>query len=96
MPTGTFEYRSEQERISIEYAIAFVTEMHSLAQTAPEGHVLHACEGHALDAGRDLIRSTLQQAAQARIDSAEEKGGPLASARAPAGSTSSGATVTGI
>src|SRR5215210_1529540 len=49
MPTVTFEYRSEQERVAIERAVAFVSEMHSLAQTTPDGRVLRACEGHALD-----------------------------------------------
>jgi hypothetical protein len=96
MPTGTFMYSSEQQRIAIERAIAFVAEMHSLAQTAPEGHILHAVEGHALDAGRDLLRCTLQQAVQDRIEAAEQKGGPPAPARALARSTSSGATVTGL
>ena len=91
MPTGTFEYRSEQERVAIERAVAFVAEMHSLAQATPDGQVLHACEGHALDAGRDLLRLALQQAVQARVAAAEEKGGPPASARAPARSTSSDA-----
>jgi hypothetical protein len=91
MPTGTFDYRSEQERVAIERAIAFVAEMHSLAQATPDGQVLHACEGHALDAGRDLLRLTLQQAVQARVDAAEEKGGPHAPARAPGRSASSGA-----
>ena len=91
MPTGTFAYRSEQERIAIQRAIAFVAEMHSLAQAAPDGQILHACEGHALGAGRDLLRSTLQQAVQARVAAAEEKGGPLAPARAPARSASSDA-----
>jgi hypothetical protein len=89
MPTVTFAYRSEQERVAIERAVAFVAEMHSLAQVAAEGQILHACEGHALDAGRDLLRSTLQQAVQARVDVAEEKGGLLAPARAPARSASS-------
>lgn len=90
MPTVTFEYRSEPERRAIERAVAFVSEMHSLAQATPDGQVLHACEGHALDAGRDLLRHTLQQAAQARVDAAEEKGAPPAAARAPARSASSG------
>ena len=89
MPTGTFEYRSEQERVAIERAIAFVAEMHSLAQATPDGQVLHTCEGHALDAGRDLLRLTLQQAVQVRVDAAEEKGGPHAPARAPDPSASS-------
>lgn len=91
MLTGTFEYRSEQERMAIERAIAFVAEMHSLAQTTPDGGILHACEGYALDGGRDLLRLTLQQAVQARIDAAEEKGGLRASARARARSASSAA-----
>jgi hypothetical protein len=89
MPIGTFEYRSEQERLAIERAIAFVAEMHSLAQTTPDGQVLHACEGAALGQGRDLLRLTLQQAVQARIASAEEKGALRASARAVARSASS-------
>ena len=84
MPTVTFEYRSEPERVAIERAVAFVAEMHSLAQAAPDGQILHACEGHAVGAGRDLLRSTLRQAVQARIDAAEEKGGPRARARARA------------
>jgi hypothetical protein len=91
MPTVTFEYRSEQERLAIERAVAFVAEMHSLAQTAPEGLVLHSCEGHALDAGRDLLRFTLQQAVQGRVDAAEQKGGPRGPARAPARSAASDA-----
>ncbi len=91
MPSLTFEYRSEQERVAIERAVAFVAEMHSLAQTTPDGQVLHACEGLALDAGRDLLRFTLQQAAQARIDVAEEKGATPVPARAPGRSASSDA-----
>lgn len=91
MPTITFEYRSEPERVAIERAVAFVAEMHALAQTSPDGHVLHACEAHALDAGRDLLRATLQQAVQHRIDHAEKKGATHAAAPAPARSASSGA-----
>jgi len=91
MPVVTFEYRTEQERAALERAAAFVAEMHSLAQAAPDGLVLQACEGHALGAGRDLLRHALQQAAQARVDAAEGKGGPPAPARAPARSASSGA-----
>jgi hypothetical protein len=90
MPTVTFEYRSEQERVAIERAVAFVAEMHSLAQAAPDGQVLDLCEAQALDQGRDLLRDTLQRAVQTRINAAEKKGGPRVSARAPAPSASSG------
>ena len=97
MLTGTFQYQDESERLSIEAAIAFVAEMRQLAQTAPVGQVISVCEGQALDQGRALLRSTLQEAVQARIDSAEQKGGSPApaSARAGARSTTSGATVIG-
>jgi hypothetical protein len=98
MPTGTFQYRDEAERLSIEAAIAFVAEMRQLAQAAPAGQVISLCEGQALDQGRSLLRSTLRDAVQSRIDSAEQKGGPPAPApaRARARSTSSGATAAGI
>lgn len=90
MPTGTFEYHSEEERRAIEAAIAFVAEMHHLALSAPEGQVLPLCEAQALDQGRHLLRCTLQQAVQARIDQTEKKGAPLGSAPARARSASSG------
>lgn len=84
MPTGTFAYHSDAERIAIEQAIAFVAEMHALAHTAPGGQILHACEEHALDAGRQLLQRTLQQAVQTRIDADEKKGRPHAAALATA------------
>ena len=98
MPTGTFQYQDDAERLSIETAIAFVAEMRQLAQTAPDGQVISLCEGQALDQGRALLCSTLQDAVQARIDSAEQKGGSPAPVQAHARvrSASSEATVTGI
>jgi hypothetical protein len=88
-------YHDDAERLAIEAAIA---EMRHLAQIAPDGQVISLCEKQALDRGRSLLRGTLQDAVQARIDLAEQKGGPPASApaRSRAGSTSSGATATGI
>jgi hypothetical protein len=90
MPTGMFEYRSEGERRAIERAIAFVAEMHDLAQTAPDGQVLGLCEGQAVERGHDLLRATLQEAVQARVEAAEEKKGRRGPARAGADSASSG------
>ena len=72
MPTGTFEYTTEQERMAIESAIAFVAEMHSLAQSAPPGQILSACEEHGLEQGRDFLRKTLQRVLQDRILLAEQ------------------------
>ena len=95
MPTGTFEYHSDAERLAIESAISFVAEMRALAQTAPAGAVLSLCEGQALKDGRELLRRTLRDAVQSRIDSGEQKGAKLAGARAPGTSASSDGTVRG-
>ena len=85
MPVATFEYRTEAERAVIEKAIAFVAQMHDLALSAPAGQVLDVCEQQALGSGRQLLRSTMEQAVQARIDQAEDKKGQPASARAGTG-----------
>jgi len=85
MPVETFEYRTETERVAMLRALAFVAQMHDFALSAPAGQVLHACEAQALDAGRDVLRATLQDAVQSRIDHAEAKKGRPASARAGAG-----------
>lgn len=93
MATGTFEYRTEAERKTIERAIAFAAEMHDLALVAPSGHVLDQCEQQVLDRGRDLLRDTLQAAVQARIDVAEVKKGRRGGARAAAPSAKSGGVI---
>lgn len=80
MPTLTIEYRDEHERLALEQAIAYVADLRQLAQDAPAGTVLDACERLALDCGRALLRSTLAASLQARIGTAEQKGGTPASA----------------
>jgi hypothetical protein len=80
MPSLTIEYRDENERLALEQAIAYLTDLRQLAQDAPAGTVLDACERLALDKGRALLRSTLAASLQARIGSAEQKGGTPASA----------------
>jgi hypothetical protein len=90
MPTATYTYRTDAERLAIERAIAFVAELRDLAQTAPAGQVLDRCEGQALDQGRALLQATLQQALQARIDAAEGKKGRPGNVGAGAVSASNG------
>jgi hypothetical protein len=91
MPTGTFEYQTPEERLAIEAAIAFVTQMQRMALTAPAGQVLAACERHALTSGRQLLKDALASATQARVNDAEQKGGPPVPAPAAARSGSSAA-----
>jgi hypothetical protein len=80
MPTLTIEYRDENERLALEQAIAYISDLRQLALDAPAGTVLDACEGLALDKGRALLRSTLAAALHGRIAVAEQKGGTLAPA----------------
>jgi hypothetical protein len=80
MPSLTIEYRDENERLALEQAIAYVTDLRQLALDAPTGTVLDACERRALAQGRALLRSTLAASLQARIGTAEQKGGTPASA----------------
>jgi hypothetical protein len=80
MPTLTIEYRDDHERLALEQAIAYVTQLHQLALDAPDGAVLAACEQRALADGRTLLRSTLAAALEGRIAAAEQKGGRHAAA----------------
>jgi len=84
MPTFTFDCATEAQLAALRQAALFLAEMHQLAQAAPGGAVLQALEGHALGAGRQLLRDALRSAAQQRIDLDEGKGAPPATARAPA------------
>lgn len=80
MPTLTIEYRDDKERLVLEQAIAYVADLRQLAQDAPAGTVLDACERLALDKGRVLLRSALAASLQARVGIAEQQGGKHASA----------------
>jgi hypothetical protein len=82
MPTLTIEYRDDAERLALEQALAYFTQLRQVAAAAPDGTVLAACEELALRDGRALLRTTLAAAVQARVAAAEQKGG--APAPAPA------------
>ena len=82
MPTLTIDYRDDAERLALEQAIAYVTQLRQVAQDAPDGAVLAACEQLALRDGRAVLRSTLAAALDSRIAAAEHPGGPHASAPA--------------
>ena len=85
MPVLTIEYQDEAERLGLEQALAYVTQMRHLAQDAPPGTVLTACEQFALNQGRAFLRDNLAAAVQGRAAVAEQKGGPAAPAAARAG-----------
>lgn len=87
MPTLTIEYASEAKRLGLEQAIAFFRQMRRVAETAPDGTVLAACEQVALTEGRQLLRDSLAQAVQARADASAA---PKESAAATKGSGHAG------
>jgi hypothetical protein len=78
MPTLTIEYRDDAERLALEQAIAYVTQLRQTALTAADGTVLAVCEQLALRDGRALLRSTLAAAVDSRVALADQKGGPAA------------------
>jgi len=80
MPTLTIEYHDDSERLALEQAIAYVTQLRQTALTAADGTVLAVCEQLALRDGRALLRSTLAAALESRTTVAEQKGGPPVSA----------------
>src|SRR5438552_13137085 len=94
MPVLMIEYRDEAERLGLEQVLAFFAQMRQVAQTAPDGTVLAACERVAVEDGRALLRHSLAAAVATRIDAAEQKGGPPAWERAHAAAPASPKGVT--
>ena len=84
MPTITVSYESEAERVAYQRAIDYAAEMLRVAQAVPDARVVDACEGLALDRGRKLLRDSLGDAIQARLDVAEKKGRRRSPAATPA------------
>jgi hypothetical protein len=71
MPTLSIEYHTEAERLLLEQALAFFTQMRRVAATAPDGTVLAACEQLAVADGRRLVRDALASAVQHRADAVD-------------------------
>jgi hypothetical protein len=88
MPTLSIEYQTEAERLLLEQALAFVTQMRQVAATAPDGTVLAACEQLALADGRKLVRDALGTAVQQRADATDAQ--KKSRARGPRGGGAGG------
>ncbi len=59
MPTLEVTYQTEAERLAFQRAIDYTAEMLRLAQGCPDEQVVEACEGLALEKGRQLLRDSL-------------------------------------
>ncbi len=73
MPTITFEYETDGERLILEQAVAYVAEIRRVGATAASGTVLAACEEVALVSGRQLVRDSLASAVQARVNAQKKR-----------------------
>src|ERR1700683_1047495 len=87
MPTLTIEYHDDAERLALEQAIAYVAQLRQVADSAPDGTVLAACEQVALSDGRRVVRTPRAAALQGRLARVEQKGGPHEPAQARAATT---------
>ena len=74
--TVSITVSSEAEKIAVRSALAMVRELESAARSDAPGTVLDRCEHVALEAGRELTRSTLEQVLQQSADEAQKKGIP--------------------
>jgi hypothetical protein len=88
MPTLTVEYQTEAERLFLEQALAFFTQLRQVAGSAPDGAVLDACEQVALADGRKLVRDALGAAVQQRADATDAEKKSATATRADAGAGS--------
>src|SRR5262249_57953425 len=65
----------ELEAAAMEQARAMIRELRQLADATPDGHVLAAVEGAAVDRGRRFVRDRLQDVLNAQAADLENKGG---------------------
>ena len=81
MPT-TIPVDTDFQRLVVEQALALAREIESTATAAPQGKVLHQCEGLLLTRGREFLLQTLQAITQHTADEAVKKRGLPAPATA--------------
>lgn len=84
MSGRTFHTRTPLEALLVEQALVLARHLQTVADGAPDGHVLRAVEAAALPAGRELTRTAVEAALQAQAEGAEKGGGRPARVR-PAG-----------
>ena len=77
--TITIEVPSNREA-QVRRFLAFLEELENLADTAPDGTVLDACESVVIEKGRDINKQILAGAVTRRVATAEKKGRLCASA----------------
>jgi hypothetical protein len=80
-PTITIEVPASHEA-QVRRFLAFLEELENLADTAPDGTVLDACERVVVEKGRDINKQILAGAVARRVSAAEKKGYLSASANA--------------
>lgn len=78
----SIEVRNAREAAAVEQALAMLRELETIADAAPDGHVLAAVEMAAVERGRRFTRDRLQEVLNAQAADLEKKGGADGSAPA--------------
>jgi hypothetical protein len=84
MSYRTLDAADEIEAAAMEQARAMVRELKQLADATPDGHVMAAVEGAAVDRGRRFVRDRLQDVLNAQAHDLEKGGGAAGTATAAA------------
>jgi len=79
--TVTLEVDSPEQEALVRQFHGLLQEMQQLALSAPDGHVMDACEAAVLQRGQEVNRQVLEQAVQQRIATLEKKRGTAAKLR---------------
>lgn len=84
MSPRTYQTRTPLEALLVEQALLLAGQLQTVADDAPDGHVLRAVEAAAVPAGRELTRKAVEATLQAQAE-AVEKGGDRPPVVRPAG-----------
>jgi len=73
MLPSNLESLTPLQRLIVEQAFVLAQELETVADSAPQGHVIDRCESLLLGNGRDFLRSVLEATLQSRAECLEKK-----------------------
>src|SRR5215207_8964488 len=95
MSPRTYRTRTPLEALLVEQALLLAGQLQTVADAAPDGHVLRAVEAFAVPAGRELTRKAVEATLQAQAEGVEKgcaRGAGRPTTRSTGGSGSTGSS----
>lgn len=77
MSPRTYQAHTPLEALLVEQALLLAHQLQTVADDAPDGHVLRAVESFAVPAGRELTRKAVEATLQAQAEGVEKGGDRL-------------------